>query len=98
MRPTRGQRGLPDSDVLGYRARRTSLWSIVRHGVPDECAPARLGEPLQDIADYRAHRGPAARMNFNYYRGRDVSGRYRCGLVCKECPVDVLIEEINKSA
>lgn len=54
--------------------------------------PARLEQLRDDISD----RKQRILLGLDYYKGRDLACPYRCPLDSKECPVDVLIEMINK--
>jgi hypothetical protein len=78
--------------VLVYHAKKRHYSRMLGSDVPAE--PARLEELRQVIRDYvagRAHTG-----GWDYYRGRHVACPYRCTADSSNCPVDVLVQEINR--
>lgn len=80
-------------EVLGFHAVRPHY--NYRHMLDIPAAPARMDEfrqVIRDNLDGRAHHT----SNFRYWRGRNVACPYRCALDSKSCPVDVLVEELNR--
>ncbi|MFT3819853.1 MAG: hypothetical protein QM750_19945 [Rubrivivax sp.] len=63
-------------------------------GVACEQEPAKLDEIRQAVRDYVSRRNLSG--EWWYYRGRTLACPFRCALDSKCCPVDVLIEEINR--
>lgn len=81
-----------DGEALLYHAARARYSRALGCDVPAE--PARLGEFRQVIRDYVQGRCLAG--GWDYYKGRRIACPYRCSLDSATCPVDVLVEEINK--
>lgn len=79
-------------EMLTYHARRGHYSNSLGEIPP---APARIDEFRQVIRDYLDRRSHHT-SNFGYWQGRNVACPYRCPLNSKSCPVDVLVEELNK--
>lgn len=73
--------------LLLYHAQRRYFSRLLDREIGPE--PARMEEFREEVRSYSG-------MKWDYYRGRNVACPYRCPLDSKNCPVDVLIEEINK--
>jgi hypothetical protein len=95
----------------GQRAPRGVLWAtgaarfhaqrgghrrgdILGAGPVDDPRPAQLDELRQAIRAYLG--GRCAGTDWSYYRGRRLACPYRCALGSLDCPVDVLLVEINR--
>lgn len=81
-------------EVLGYHAVRPHYNYRYMLDIPAE--PARLDEFRQVIQDYVMGKPAWPRTWWDYYRGRSLACPYRCSLDIKSCPVDVLVEELNR--
>ncbi len=82
-----------DGVALVYHARAAGYSRTLGVDMPAE--PARMDEFRQIIRDYVAGKRVTGGW-WGYYKGRRLACPYRCALDSTECPVDVLIEEINK--
>ena len=80
-------------ELLLYHAQRRHYSRLLGCEVGPE--PARLEEFRELVRGYVSGRGDMT-GGWDYYRGRNVACPYRCALDSKTCPVDVLVEEINK--
>lgn len=81
-----------DSVALLYHATRAHYSRTLGRDMPAESA--RLDEFRQVIRDYV--QGKCLAGGWGYYKGRRLACPYRCSIDSTTCPVDVLIEEINK--
>lgn len=81
-----------DGELLLYHAQRRHYSRLLGCEVGPE--PARMEEFRELVRRYVS--GSHMTGGWDYYRGRNVACPYRCPLDSKTCPVDVLIEEINK--
>ena len=89
-RPPRGV--MWASGVTDYHARGKRFSRML--GAELDAKPARLDELREQLRAYLG--GRRADEDWGYYRGRRLACPYRCHLAGKLCPVDVLVEEINK--
>ena len=80
-------------ELLLYHAQRRHYSRLLGCEVGPE--PARLEEFRELVRGYVSGRGDMT-GGWDYYRGRNVACPYRCALDSKTCPVDVLVEEINR--
>ena len=79
-------------ELLLYHAQRRRYSHLLGCEIGPE--PARMEEFREVVRRYASGRGMTG--GWDYYRGRNVACPYRCPLDSKTCPVDVLVEEINK--
>lgn len=79
-------------EALLYHATRGHYSRMLGQDVPAE--PARLDEFRQVIRNYV--QGKCLTGGWVYYKGRRLACPYRCAIDSTTCPVDVLVEEINK--
>lgn len=89
-RPPRGV--LWGEAAVGFHATRRHYSRFLGAEVGPE--PARLDELREIIRTYLTGRHTGD--NWGYYRGRNLACPYRCPLDSPNCPVDVLVEEINR--
>lgn len=68
--------------------------TILGAGPVNDPRPAQLDELRQAIHAYLG--GHYAGTDWSYYRGRRLACPYRCALGSRDCPVDVLLVEINR--
>lgn len=79
-------------EALLYHATRAHYSRMLGRDMPAE--PARIDEFRQVIRDYV--QGKCMTGGWDYYKGRRLACPYRCAIDSTSCPVDVLVEEINK--
>lgn len=89
-RPPRGV--LWAQSAVCYHAARPHYNRSLGMDIP--AAPAALDELRASIRAELS--GCHTGHNWLYYRGRNLACPYRCALDSNCCPVDVLIEEVNK--
>lgn len=93
-RPPRGV--LWATGAARFHAQRGGHWrgDIMGARPVDDHRPAQLDELRQAIRAYLG--GRYAGTDWSYYRGRRLTCPYRCALGSPDCPVDVLLVEINR--
>lgn len=79
-------------EALLYHATRAHYSRMLGRDMPAE--PDRLDEFRQVIRDYV--QGKCLTGGWDYYKGRRLACPYRCAIDRTTCPVDVLVDEINK--
>ena len=80
-----------DGVALDYHAHRAHYSRMLSRDVGAE--PARLDEFRELV---RRELGTAGGTWWGYYRGRQLACPYRCALDSTTCPVDVIVEEVNR--
>lgn len=79
-------------EALLYHAKPAHFSRALGCDVPAE--PARMAEFRQLVRDYV--QGKCLTGGWSYDKGRRLACPYRCAIDSLTCPVDALIEEINK--